>query len=48
MKAVINTSPLIFLSKLEMLDCLRIYDNVYTTNIVIEEIEKGLSNLELA
>jgi len=41
MKAVINTSPLIFLSKLDMLNCLEIYDNIYTTNIVIEEIEQG-------
>ena len=42
MKAVINASPLISLAKLEMLDCLRIFDNIYTTNIVIEEIEKGV------
>ncbi len=43
MKAVINASPLIFLAKLDMLDCLRLYKNVYTTNIVIEEIESGLT-----
>jgi len=42
MKATINTSPLIFLAKLGMLDCLRIYENVYTTSIVIEEVEMGL------
>ncbi len=42
MKAAINTSPLIFLTKLGMLDCLRIYENVYTTELVIEEIEKGM------
>ncbi len=42
MKAVINTSPLIFIAKLEMLECLRIYDKIYTTNLVIDEIEKGL------
>ncbi|MEE9151192.1 MAG: hypothetical protein V3U20_05075 [Thermoplasmata archaeon] len=42
MKAAINASPLIFLAKLEMLDCLRLYENVYTTGLVIEEIEMGL------
>jgi len=41
-KAAINASPLIFLAKLEMLDCLRLYENVYTTNLVIGEIERGL------
>jgi predicted nucleic acid-binding protein len=42
MNAVINASPLIFLSKLDMLDCLKIYNKVYTTNLVIQEIELGL------
>ncbi len=42
MKAAINASPLIFLAKLDMLHCLRIYETVYTTELVIEEIEKGL------
>ena len=42
MKAAINASPLIFLAKLERLDCLRLYENVYTTNLVMEEIERGL------
>ena len=42
MKTVINASPLIFLAKLDMLDCLRLYDNIYTTEIIIKEIEKGL------
>jgi len=42
MNAVINASPLIFLSKLDMLECLKIFDMVYTTNIVIHEIEVGL------
>jgi predicted nucleic acid-binding protein len=41
--AAINASPLIFLAKLEMLDCLRLYKNVYTTSLVIEEIERGLN-----
>ncbi len=43
MKAAINTSPLIFLAKLKMLDCLRLYEKLYTTKLVIEEIEKGLN-----
>ena len=42
MKAVINASPLIFLSKLEVLDCLQVYEDVYTTDIVIEEVKRGL------
>ncbi len=42
MKAAINASLLIFLAKLEMMDCLRLYENVYTTNLVMEEIERGL------
>ncbi|UCF08177.1 MAG: hypothetical protein JSW28_00345 [Thermoplasmata archaeon] len=42
MKAAINTSPLIFLSKLEMLDCLRLYEKIYTTQIVLNEIGKGM------
>ena len=42
MMVAINTSPLIFLAKLEMLDSLRLYENVYTTDLVIEEIDKGL------
>ena len=42
MKAAINASPLIFLSKLGMLDCLRLYDKVYTTQVVINEIEIGM------
>jgi predicted nucleic acid-binding protein len=41
--AAINASPLIFLAKLEMLDCLRLYESVYTTNLVIEEIDRGLN-----
>lgn len=41
MKAAINTSPLIFLAKLKMLDCLRLYEKLYTTKLVIEEIERG-------
>lgn len=43
MKAAINASPLIFLAKLDMLDCLRFYDKVYTTSLVIKEIEKGFN-----
>lgn len=43
MKAAINTSPLIFLAKLDMLDCLKIYEKIYTSKQVIDEIEKGLS-----
>lgn len=42
MIAAINASPLIFLAKLDMLVCLRIYKNIYTTNLVLEEIEKGM------
>ena len=42
MKAAINASPLIFFAKLEMLDCLQLYENVYTTTVVIKEIERGL------
>jgi predicted nucleic acid-binding protein len=42
MKAAINASPLIFLAKLDMLSCLRIYENIYTTQLVLEEIEKGM------
>ena len=42
MKAAINASPLIFLAKLDMLSCLRIYENVYTTQLVLEEIERGM------
>jgi predicted nucleic acid-binding protein len=42
LKAVVNTSPLIFLAKLKFLDALSIYEKVYTTNIVIEEIRKGI------
>ena len=42
MKAVINASPLIFLSKLDVLCCLQIYEDVYTTDIVIEEVKRGL------
>lgn len=41
--AAINASPLIFLAKLGMLDCLRLYDNVHTSSLVIEEIERGLN-----
>jgi predicted nucleic acid-binding protein len=44
MNAVINASPLIFLSKLDMLECLKLFDNVFTTNIVLQEIELGLEN----
>ena len=33
---------MIFLAKLERMDCLRLYENVFTTNLVIEEIERGL------
>ena len=43
MKAVINASPLIFLTKLDMLDCLKLYNNVFTTSHVIQEIERGLN-----
>ena len=42
MEAVINASPLIFLSKLDVLYCLRSYEAVYTTDIVIEEVKRGL------
>jgi len=42
MKAVVNASPLIFLSKLDALHCLEVYDNVYTTDIVMEEVKRGL------
>lgn len=42
MKAVVNASPLIFLSKLHVLYCLEVYDSVYTTDIVIEEVKRGL------
>lgn len=42
MKAVINASPLIYLAKLERLDCLKLYKNIFTTDIVIKEIERGL------
>jgi len=41
-EAVINTSPLIFLSKLDMLDTLLIYKKIYTTKVVMDEIERGL------
>jgi len=43
MKAAINASPLIFLTKLDMLGCLRIYETIYTTQLVLEEIEKGMN-----
>ena len=43
MKAVINASPMIFLAKLDMLDCLGFYDKIFTTSQVIEELEKGLN-----
>lgn len=42
MKGAINASPLIFLSKLDKLDCLRLYERIYTTQIVIDEIERGM------
>lgn len=48
MKTVINTSPLIFLSRLDFLDGLKVYEKVFTTDTVIDEIrcgiEKGHSN----
>lgn len=44
MKAAINASPLIFLSKLGMLDCLRLYEKIYTTQVVTNEIERGMEN----
>jgi predicted nucleic acid-binding protein len=43
MKAAVNASPLIFLAKLDMLDCLRVYEEIYTTKQVIAEIERGLN-----
>ncbi|UCE75176.1 MAG: hypothetical protein JSV56_05595 [Methanomassiliicoccales archaeon] len=43
MKAAINASPFIFLAKLERLDCLRLYEKIFTSNLVIQEIEKGLN-----
>jgi len=42
-EAVINTSPLIFLSKLDMLDALKIYKKIYTTTVVMDEIEQGIN-----
>ncbi len=42
MKAVVNASPLIFLAKLDLLHSLELYDEVYTTNIVLDEIKKGM------
>jgi predicted nucleic acid-binding protein len=42
MRAAVNASPLIFLSKLGMLDCLRLYERIYTTQIVIDEIKRGM------
>lgn len=42
MKAAVNASPLIFLSKLGMLDSLRLYEKIYTTQVVINEIERGM------
>ena len=42
MKATINTSPLIFLAKLDLLKVLEIYNKVYTTKLVMAEIIAGL------
>jgi predicted nucleic acid-binding protein len=42
MKSVINASPLIYLAKLEMLDSLKLYENIFTTDIVIKEVERGM------
>lgn len=43
MKAVINTSPLIFLAQIDRLDALGIFGTLITTDIVISEVEAGLS-----
>jgi predicted nucleic acid-binding protein len=42
MKVAINASPLIFLGKLDRLDCLTLFNKVYTTNTVLSEINKGI------
>ena len=41
MKAAINASPLIFLAKLDCLEALAVFDEVLTTDIVIDEVEAG-------
>ncbi len=44
MKIIVNASPLIFLSKLGKLDLLNeVFEEVYTTNEVLEEILEGLA-----
>lgn len=40
--AVVNASPLIFLSKLEQLEALRVFRPVFTTRVVLAEVEAGL------
>lgn len=42
MKAIINASPLIFLAKLDLLRSLELYEEIYTTNLVLDEIKKGM------
>lgn len=43
MKAVINTSPLIFLAQIDRLEVLRMFNPVLTSAVVMAEVEAGLS-----
>jgi predicted nucleic acid-binding protein len=41
LKAVINASPLIFLAKLDYTEALAVFDEVLTSDVVIEEVVAG-------
>jgi predicted nucleic acid-binding protein len=41
--AVVNASPLVFLARLGQLRALGVFDPVYTTGVVLHEVEQGLA-----